>query len=106
MFTDYITKKNAYRAWNFLVATVVTLDLVQNEQARAVEYIPDIALHLWEAVAPDSLNTASLGVNLIRMVQAGRSFWTGESSIPTAANFADVYNHALNIEHRLGNLMK
>lgn len=70
----------------------------------AFEYVPDILIHTFEALAPDSLDEVALVANVGRAVQAGRSYWTGKSTIPTPANFVDVYNHALNIKHRIENI--
>ncbi|MCC5791189.1 MAG: hypothetical protein JJT82_01070 [Legionellaceae bacterium] len=102
-WVDKITADTAYRGWNLLVATVVVAQYVRNPEAVAAEYLPDVFIHAFEALAPDSCDELSLLANAARLFQAGTSFWSGESSIPAAANFVDVFNHTLNIKHRFNN---
>lgn len=90
-----------YRGYNALVAALVMFQYVNNPDAAAIEYLPDVAIHAFEAIAPNSLNKLAAGANIARAVQAGVFFFSGGSTIPSVANSADVFNHGVNIYHRL-----
>ena len=92
---------NAYRGYNALIAGVVLLEYINNPEAAAIEYLPDVAIHAFEAIAPDSLNNLAITANITRGIQAGLAFFSGKSTIPNAANIADVFNHGLNVYRRL-----
>ncbi|KTC91130.1 hypothetical protein OQJ18_14250 [Fluoribacter dumoffii] len=91
----------AYRGYNALVATLVMVQYMNNPEAAALEYLPDVAIHAFEAIAPASLNNYAIGANLGRGIQAGLAFFSGNSSIPSVANLTDVVNHGVNIYHRM-----
>ncbi|CAM2885675.1 Uncharacterised protein [Legionella steigerwaltii] len=90
-----------YRGYNALVATLVLFQYVNNPEAAAIEYLPDVAIHAFEAIAPNSLNNLAAGANITRGIQAGLAFFSGNSTIPSVANFVDVFNHGVNTYHRL-----
>jgi hypothetical protein len=98
---NLLSWSTAYRGYNLLVAGVVLLQYVNNSEAAAMEYLPDVAIHAFEAIAPQSLKDVALVGNIARGIQAGMAFFSGNSTIPSAANFADVFNHGLNVAHRL-----
>ncbi|VEG92153.1 hypothetical protein [Legionella spiritensis] len=91
----------AYRGYNALVASLVMFQYWSNPEAVAAEYLPDIAIHAFEAIAPDSFNNLGAAANIARGIQAGLAFFSGNSSIPGAANLADVVNHGINVYHRM-----
>lgn len=91
----------AYRGYNALVSMLVLLQYVNNSEAVAIEYLPDVAIHAFEAIAPNSQNVLAGTANLARGIQAGLAFFSGDSSIPRAANFVDVFNHGMNVYHRM-----
>lgn len=108
---QYATWNTFYRAYNAAVAGVVMLDFMQNPTPqKAIEYLPDIALHSFEALFPNSedvlVNELALVVNGMRGLQAINAAVTGNSEIPLGANLADIPNHALNIYHRVRNINK
>jgi hypothetical protein len=105
MFDAKDTPKKLYRTYNMIIAAVVLFEYIRQPEAAAMEYIPDIALHAFEAMAPDSMDSLSFTANLARISQAGYSFWSGESTIPSIANAVDVYNHTYNLSHRLSNML-
>lgn len=90
-----------YRGYNGLVAALVMFQYVNNPEAAAIEYLPDVAIHAFEAIAPNSLNNLAAGANIARGIQAGLAFFSGNSTIPKDANLVDVFNHGLNTCHRL-----
>ncbi|KTD05133.1 hypothetical protein OQJ19_09165 [Fluoribacter gormanii] len=90
-----------YRGYNALVATLVMFQYVNNPEAAAIEYLPDVAIHAFEAIAPNSLNNLAAAANFARGIQAGLAFFSGNSTIPSVANVTDVFNHGVNIYHRL-----
>lgn len=91
----------AYRGYNALVSMLVLLQYVNNPEAAAIEYLPDVAIHAFEAIAPNSHNVLAGGANVARGIQAGLAFFSGDSSIPRAANLIDVFNHGMNVYHRM-----
>ena len=95
------SKENLYRGYNLIVAGLVTYEYLTNDAASALEYLPDICIHLFEAVKPHDCGNIAIVANAGRAVQAGYSFFSGNSTIPSAANFFDVGNHTLNIYHRI-----
>lgn len=102
--SDYLpSSKTLYRGYNALVAAAVLVQYTQNSTASAIEYLPDVAFHAFEALAPDSLNDIAIVANTVRAVQAGISFWSGKSTIPSTANAVDVFNHAVNLKQRFSN---
>lgn len=92
--------ETVYRGYNLLVASVVFLQYINNAEAAASEYLPDVAIHAFEAIAPHSLKWAGLMGNYARGVQAGVSFFSGDSTIPAVANSLDVINHGINLAWR------
>lgn len=98
---NLLTWSNAYRGYNALIASLVLLEYINNPEAAAIEYLPDVAVHAFEAIAPDSLNNLAITANITRGIQAGFAFFSGNSTIPSAANFADVVNHGLSVYRRL-----
>jgi hypothetical protein len=90
-----------YRGYNALVATLVIADYVNNPKASSLEYLPDIAIHAFEALFPKSLKNYSVFANLYRGTEAGIAFFTGDSTMPRAANLADVFIHGMNLNERL-----
>ena len=99
--SDLLSWNTAYRGYNLLVAGLVTYQYINNSEALGIEYLPDIAIHAFEAIAPGTFNQAAEIANTIRGVQAGIGFFSGESSIPRAANFVDMFNHGMNLCHRI-----
>ncbi|MBL7479910.1 hypothetical protein [Legionella bononiensis] len=91
----------AYRGYNALIAGLVMLEYINNPEAAAIEYLPDVAVHAFEAIAPNSLNNLAITANFTRGIQAGLAFFSGNSTIPSAANIADVFNHGLSVYRRL-----
>lgn len=91
----------AYRGYNLLIAGLVTYQYINNAEALGIEYLPDIAIHAFEAIAPGACNQVAEIANTVRGVQAGIGFFSGESSIPRAANFVDMFNHGMNLCHRM-----
>lgn len=89
-----------YRGYNALVACAVLYQYTQTPQAAALEYLPDVAIHLFEALAPRTWDNAALIANGARALQAGFGFFSKDSTIPQGANFVDVFNHAMNIGYR------
>ncbi|QMT61505.1 hypothetical protein [Legionella sp. PC997] len=90
-----------YRGYNALVATLVMVQYLTNPDAAAIEYLPDVAIHAFEAIAPNSYNSLGIGGNVARGIQAGFAFFSGNSTIPSVANVVDVFNHGVNVYHRL-----
>ncbi|WP_454782154.1 hypothetical protein [Legionella sp. WA2022007384] len=90
-----------YRGYNALVASLVLFQYINNPEAAAIEYLPDVAIHAFEAIAPNSLTNLAVGANLARGIQAGFAFFSGSSTIPSVANATDVLNHGVNLYHRL-----
>ncbi|MBN9288212.1 MAG: hypothetical protein BGO43_09800 [Gammaproteobacteria bacterium 39-13] len=99
-----------YRLYNGGVALGVTYQLVTNPAASILEYGPDILLHGYEAIYPNSANEVMICANFARGIQAGMAFATNiafvpwHTTIPKIANGLDVLNHAGNIRRRLANL--
>lgn len=99
--SNLLNWSTVYRGYNALVAGLVFFQYLNNPEAVAYEYLPDVAIHAFEAIAPNSLNPVGLVANAARGAQAGYGFFSGNSSIPDAANLADVFNHGLNFYHRM-----
>ncbi|OJW13172.1 MULTISPECIES: hypothetical protein [Legionella] len=98
---NLLSWSTVYRGYNALVAAFVMFQYVNNPEAAAIEYLPDVAIHTFEAIAPNSLNQLAAGANIARGIQAGLAFFSGNSTIPSVANLTDVFNHGLNTYHRL-----
>lgn len=92
---------SVYRGYNALIAGIVMFQYINNPEAATIEYIPDVVIHAFEAIAPNSLNNWAIGANVARGIQAGLAFFQGNSTIPSEANITDVFNHGLNVYHRL-----
>ncbi|WP_454784511.1 hypothetical protein [Legionella sp. WA2024007413] len=90
-----------YRGYNAIIATLVMVQYLTNPDASAIEYLPDVAIHALEAIAPNSYNNLGIGGNVGRGIQAGIAFFSGNSTIPRIANAVDVFNHGVNVYHRL-----
>lgn len=91
----------AYRGYNAAVAALVMYQYLNNPQAAALEYLPDVAIHSLEALAPNSLHDVAVVGNMARAVQAGVAFFTGHSTVPSSANLVDVFNHGMNFGYRI-----
>lgn len=91
----------AYRGYNAAVAALVMYQYINNPQAAALEYLPDVAIHALEAVAPNSLHDVAIVGNVARAVQAGVAFFSGHSTVPSSANLVDVFNHGMNFGYRI-----
>ncbi|STX52061.1 Uncharacterised protein [Legionella busanensis] len=89
-----------YRGYNALVAGLVMMQYINNPEAAAIEYLPDVAIHAFEAIAPNTLNCLGAAANYVRGVQAGIAFFSSNSTIPKPANLVDVVNHGINVYHR------
>ena len=95
-----------YRSYNLLVASAVLYEYVNNPQAAAIEYLPDIGIHAFEALAPrawndiEDVNGFAKFTNALRGYQAGVAFFSERSTVPHLANGIDVFNHVLNINYR------
>lgn len=94
-----------YRGYHGAAALLTTLGYVTDAKAAAIEYVPDIAIHTLEMVAPNACNKLALAANVARSGQAALAFWNGKSTIPAALNVIDVtVNHASAIANRINNL--
>ena len=98
--TFSLDRKTLYRAYNGLIACAVLSGYLTDPKAAAYEYLPDIFIHAFEALAPEALNEFAILTNTARATQAACAFFSGHSSIPHVANGVDVLNHAVNIYHR------
>lgn len=98
---NFLNWGTAYRGYNALVALIVLNNYVNDPNASALEFLVDATIHAMEAIAPNSCNQLGVALNLGRAMQAGVAFFSGNSTIPRAANGVDVFNHALNVGHRL-----
>lgn len=90
-----------YCGYNALVACAVLYEYTQNAEAAALEYLPDVAIHAFEALAPKTWNKAALLANAVRGLQAGAAFFSGHSTVPHLANGVDMVNHGVNMYHRI-----
>ena len=110
IFNEKIGWSLAYRGYNGAVATLVLLDFLSDPTPeKALEYLPDVALHVFEAAMPESndilTNQLALVFNGARLIQAGyNTFNQGNSQIPLTANLADIPNHVLNMYHRFSTI--
>jgi hypothetical protein len=102
---SYMTWRNAYRAYNGFAAAAATIGYFYNDDAAAIEYIPDIMIHAWEALCPDKLHGYAALANFARGGQSLWAFESGLSSIPPLANIIDCGNHTLNLLTRLHRIL-
>lgn len=93
----------AYRTYNAGIASLVLYQYYSNPTAEALEYLPDIGIHAFEAVFPNTFNNLAISMNFARGIQSGAAFYTGISTIPHIANGVDILNHLGNIGYRVKN---
>ncbi len=108
-FTAYFNANNLYKVYNGLVAAAVLYKYTTSPSASALEHLPDIAIHAYEAFLSERLVGGEFAkfaimANACRGAQALNAAITGISSIPFAANVIDVGNHSLNILHGFSKL--
>ena len=98
---NLLSWSTVYRGYNALVAGLVMYQYLNNPEAAVIEYLPDVAIHAFEAIAPNTLNNWAAGANIVRGIQAGLGFFSPNSTIPRVANGVDVINHGVNTFHRI-----
>jgi hypothetical protein len=91
-----VNRENVHRGMNGLIFTVVALDYMFNPEACAIEYIPDMALHLYEAVNPNDYSEGLIVLNALRGSQAAFHL-LNQGCIGSLPNFIDIFNHGANI---------
>jgi hypothetical protein len=90
-----------HRLFNAGVGTLVLFQYMNTADANASEYLPDLFIHFFEAIAPGSCKDFAIVANTLRACQAGYGFFSGDSSISSAANFFDMFIHGSNIAQRM-----
>ena len=92
----------AYRMYNAAVATLVFFRYLTDPDASSTEYVPDIFIHLFEVVAPNSFPELAIAANSLRAAQTAYGFFEpSKSKVPQALNLVDTFNHIGNIGFRL-----
>lgn len=102
--SDVTTGQKVLAGYNLLTAAAVLYDYTQNPNASSAEYLPDVAIHTLSGLISlgyfDNIETqlAATGGNIARIAQiAYKLLVSGDSTIATAANVADVFNHSANL---------
>ncbi len=90
-----------HRLFNAGVGTLVLFQYMNTADANASEYLPDMFIHFFEAIAPGSCKDFAIVANALRACHAGYGFFSGDSSILPAANFFDMLIHGSNIAQRM-----
>ncbi len=97
---NLLTWGTLYRGYNALIAGMVMWRYMTDPEAAAIEFIPDAAIHAFEAIAPNTWNRLADTCNSVRAIQASYAFFSGNSMIAPHANLIDVFNHGMNVYHR------
>lgn len=103
-----------YRALNASIAGLALYQIIMDPSKCPLEFLPDAAIHAYEALFPNSLNDIGLVLNILRGSQAGIAAVTNVTIIPCvtafhtcvnmAAGFTDAGVHALNAARRASHL--
>lgn len=103
-----------YRVLNASIAGLALYQIITDPSKCPLEFLPDAAIHAYEAMFPNSLNDIGLALNLLRGSQAGIAAVTNVTIIPCvtafhtcvnmAAGFTDAGVHALNAARRASHL--
>lgn len=106
---EQITKPNTisphtlYRMYNAGVATLVFFRYITADPAVSpTEYVPDIFIHLFEALAPNSVPALAIAANGLRAAQAAHGFFhPKDSDVQPTINGLDILNHIGNMAYRM-----
>lgn len=82
-----------YRGFHGANFALVYYAWLTNPEARDSEYLPDMWLHLWEALCPNYMNELAQFAHSVRAAQATYGLFTGDSSVPGPLNGFDALTH-------------